>query len=125
MNPDLSSPATQEAWREQRHHRRHLGTGIFLILLGLLLAFSQWGHAPFHDLGRHWPLILIALAAGRFVDRGFFHSGAHWLLLVGLYFELERNGQADLVHHFWPLGLVWIGLIMTLRALSPRPRLNP
>ena len=123
MNPDLTSGPDQETWRDRRP-RRHLGTGVFLILLGLLLAWNQWNHAPFHDFGRYWPLILIALAVGKFVDRGLLSSGGHWMLLVGLYFELQANGQHELLHRFWPLGLVWIGLIMTLRALSPRPRLN-
>ena len=104
-----------------RRPRRHLGTGLFLILLGVLLALDQWGQVPFHGLGHYWPLILIAFGLGRMVDRGPLHAGAHWILLVGLYFELERNGHSEFVHRFWPLGLVWIGLIMTLRALRPRP----
>src|SRR6185437_6503032 len=105
----------------RRPRRRHFGTGIFLILFGVLLALDQWGHAPFHDFGRHWPLLLIAFGCGKLIDRGLLATGAHWLLVVGLYFKLQANGQHTLVHRIWPLGLVWIGLIMTLRALRPRP----
>ena len=121
MNSDMiPSPDSGTPGRLRRRHR-HLGTGVFLILLGLLLALDQWHQAPFHDIGRHWPLILIALSVGKFVDRGLLSTGAHWMLLVGLFFELQANGQHHWIYRFWPLGLVWIGLIMTLRALRPRP----
>ncbi len=106
--------------RDTRRARRHLGTGIFLILLGLMLAATQWGGSPFYDLGRHWPLILIAFGLGRMVDRGLLHPFAHATILVGLYFELDSLGHYDWIHRAWPLGLVWIGLILTLRALRPR-----
>src|SRR5690242_16102496 len=119
MNPDLISTPDGTTLRPRR--RRHLGTGVFLILLGLLLALDQWHQAPFHGLGHHWPLILIALGVGRMVDRGVLHAGSHLLILIGLYFELQNNGQHDWIYQAWPLGLVWIGLIMTLRALRSRP----
>ena len=124
MNLEQNPQAAMGAWRERRP-RRHLGTGIVLILVGLILAFDPWGHSPFHDIGRHWPLILVALGIGKLVDRGLLSTGAHWLLLVGLYFELHADARFAYLDRFWPLGLVWIGLIMTLRALRPRPRLNP
>lgn len=101
-----------------RRPRRHLGTGVFLILLGLLLAADRWHGVPFHDLGRHWPLILIAYGLGRMVDRGLLHTSSHATILVGLWFELQANGHHDWIYRAWPLALVWIGLIMTLR---PRP----
>ena len=119
--PDTSMNALDDKSNRDRHRRRpRFGTGIFFILLGLVLALHQWDRLPIHDLSRHWPLILIALGLGRMVDRGFFATGPHIAILVGLYFELEAFGRHDWIHHAWPLGLVWIGLIITLRALRPR-----
>ena len=108
-----------------RPPRRHFGMGIALILLGLLLAFAQWRMVPFDDFSSHWPLILVALGVGKLVDRGLLCTGAHWLILIGAFFELEQNGPSHLMHRIWPLGLVWIGLIMTLRALRSRPARFP
>ena len=103
------------------HPRPRIGTGIFFILLGLLLALDQWHQLPIHDLARHWPLIIIAFGIGRMVDHGFFATGPHAAILVGLYFEVDALGHHEWIRHAWPLGLVWIGLIITLRALRPRP----
>ncbi|MBS1766202.1 MAG: hypothetical protein JST05_02195 [Acidobacteria bacterium] len=111
MNPD--------ARPIRRRSHRHLGTGIFLILLGLMLAFENWNGTPFFELGRHWPLILIAFGVGRLVDRGPFAWGPHAAILVGLYFELDRLGHYEWIHRAWPLGFVWLGLILTLRGLRP------
>ncbi len=107
-------------FQPRRRHPR-IGTGIFLILLGLFLALDNWHGAPLHDLGRHWPLILIAFGLGRLVDRGFFAPGPHAAILAGLYFELRELGHSTWTHRAWPLGLVWIGLILTARGLRPRP----
>lgn len=100
--------------------KRRMGTGIFLILLGALLALDQWHQVPFHDTARHWPLLLIAFGAGRLVDRGLFAPGPHAAILTGVYFELGVLGHHEWARHAWPLGLVWIGLIITLRSLRPR-----
>ncbi|HZU52305.1 MAG TPA: DUF5668 domain-containing protein [Holophagaceae bacterium] len=117
---DMSNQAKSRR-RDLRARRPRLGTGIFLILLGLLLALNQWHQLPFHDTTRYWPLILIAFGIGRMVDRGPFSPWPHAIILVGLYFELDALGHYDLIRHAWPLGLVWIGLIITLRALRPQP----
>lgn len=103
-----------------RDRKRRLGTGIFFILLGVLLALDQWRQIPFHDTARHWPLILIAFGAGRMVDRGPFATGPHAAILIGLYFELGVLGHHAWASQAWPLGLVWIGLVITLRSLRPR-----
>ncbi len=105
----------------RRDRRARLGTGIFFILLGLLLALEQGYQIPFHDFARHWPLILIAFGVARMVDRGLFATGPHAMVLVGLFFELDALGQHEWIRHAWPLGLIWIGLVITLRSLLRRP----
>lgn len=112
--------STRPSGPQARRPRRHLGTGVFLILLGLILALTQWQGSPLHGIGHHWPLILIAFGVARMVDRGLLHPYAHAAILVGLYFELDALGNYDWIHRAWPLGLVWIGLILTVRALRPR-----
>lgn len=109
----------------RRRPRRHLGTGIFLILLGLILAFTQWHGSPIHGLGHHWPLIVIAFGLARMVDRGLLHPFAHAAVLVGLYFELDAIGNYDWIHRAWPLGIVWVGLILLLRAFRPQADSDP
>jgi uncharacterized integral membrane protein len=107
--------------RDGRTRRPRIGTGIFLILLGLLLALNQWHQLPFQGTVRYWPLILIAFGIGRMVDCGPFAPWPHALILAGLAFELDALGHHEFIRHAWPLGLVWIGLIITLRALRPKP----
>lgn len=124
MNPSTPQAPPQSPERGSRGFRtgrRRLGTGIFLILLGLLLALDQWHQLPFHDTVRFWPLVLIAFGLGRMVDRGVFAPWPHAMILVGLYFELDALGYHHSIRHAWPLGLIWIGLIITLRAFRPQP----
>lgn len=88
--------------KDRRRPRRHLGTGFFLILLGLILALTQWHGSPLHNLGLHWPLILIAFGFARMMDRGLLYPFAHTAILVGLYFELDSLGHYDWIHRAWP-----------------------
>ena len=59
---DRSAPRTAEdtAWSEYNHHM----AGLFVLALGLLsvLAQASWGH-----WARHWPLLVLGLAAFMFV----------------------------------------------------------
>ena len=114
------TPDSSMRSRDGRHRRPRFGTGIFLILLGLVLALDQWHAFPIHGITRHWPLILIAFGIGRMVDRGPFATGPHATIVIGLFFELQALGHHELIRHAWPLALIWIGLIITARALRPR-----
>lgn len=118
----MNSPAEVDLtpFSKHRSSRPRFGLGIFFILLGILLVFNQWHPLPFHEGIRFWPLVLIAFGIGRMVDRGFFAWGPHAAILVGLYLELDALGNHEWIHRAWPLGLVWIGLIITLRSLRPR-----
>lgn len=114
MNPD------RPRWTGSRPRRHRLGTGLFLIALGLLMVLAQWQHAPFHHLGHYWPLILIAFGLCRMVDRGLFAIWPHAMILAGLYFEMEQLGYGYWSERLWPLGIVWLGIVMILRGFRPR-----
>lgn len=120
MTPD--TPTSPQDDRRDRRRRRgpRLGTGLFLIALGLILAADQAHLIPFHRAAGFWPLILIALGLSRMVDRGLLCPSAHAVLGVGLIFELKALGYEEQVRHLWPLAVVWVGLILTLRALRAR-----
>lgn len=120
MIPDAPTPQPEDRLGRRRRRGPRLGTGLFLIALGLILAADQARLFPFHRAAGLWPLILIALGLSRMVDRGLLSPGAHALLAVGLVFELKAFGYGEQVRHFWPLGVVWVGLILTLRALRAR-----
>ncbi|HEU4950359.1 MAG TPA: DUF5668 domain-containing protein [Holophagaceae bacterium] len=111
-------PEDRRGWRRRRGPR--LGSGLFLIALGLILALHHWEDLPFHRAEALWPLILIAFGLSRMVDRGFLHWGGHAAIVTGVAFELQAFGYETWVHRLWPLGLVWVGIILTLRALLPR-----
>lgn len=116
----LETPTPDQDPRWRRRNRPRLGTGLFLIALGVLLALDQWHGSPFHRTSALWPLILIALGLSRMVDRGFLSWGAHALMVTGVAFELQALGHEVWVHRLWPLGVVWVGIIITLRALRAR-----
>lgn len=84
--------------------------GGVIIVVGLLLLASQLD-ANWH-FGRLWPLILIALGAGRYMSRdkdGRRHSGA-WLLFLGGVFLLHTF-RIFTLGNSWPLFIVFAGLM--------------
>lgn len=72
---------------------------------------------------RFWPLALVALGLERIYTRGFLRAtGGHILVLVGCGLLLGFLEKEYLLEKWWPLGIVWMGLILTLRAVWPKPK---
>src|SRR5438552_9870870 len=89
-----------------------LVAGIILIALGTLFALDTLGLAAMPNVGRLWPLILVAIGLTQI--RGRFFTGSvpgHVLLGLGILFLLQEFG---VVHHpfhlFLPLLLVFVGI---------------
>ena len=59
MAPVVRRLDVERAWSEYNHH----WAGVFVLAMGVLAVFERWGLRA----GRHWPLLLLALAAFLFV----------------------------------------------------------
>ena len=105
--------------RNQRRAGARLGVGIALIGLGALLALDQWHTGTFHHLSTHWPLLLLIPALIAMIERSWLHIGAHLTALAAIGLELHQLGHDAMLQAWWPLGIVWIGLVLTLRSVLP------
>jgi hypothetical protein len=96
--------------------------GISAIVAGTALLLVNLNMVPSVDVFRWWPLLLLALAAGRFLDRGFiWGTGGHVLLWVGILGLLGETGHDEMIHRWWPLILVYFGALVAIRSFVPRP----
>ncbi|HXC17807.1 MAG TPA: hypothetical protein VNV60_10240 [Holophagaceae bacterium] len=112
--------AASDGRRTQRRASARLGVGIALIGFGALLAFDQWRTGSLHHLSSHWPLLLLIPALIAMIERSWLHIGAHFTVLAAVGLELHQLGHDAILQSWWPLGIVWIGLVLTLRSLLPR-----
>lgn len=96
--------------------------GFVAILVGMALLLGNLNLLPSDQVFRWWPLLLLALAAGRFLDRGFiWGTGGHVLLWVGVLGLLGESGHEEIIHRWWPMVLVYFGALMAVRSFVPRP----
>ena len=97
--------------------------GLLVIAAGAALLLSNLGLLHFEVTYRLWPLILVALGLAKLVEKGFLRVGGHWLILLGLFLLAGFMEREDLIERWWPLAIVWIGLLISARAvLAPRPK---
>ncbi|HEX9081568.1 MAG TPA: DUF5668 domain-containing protein [Holophagaceae bacterium] len=99
--------------------------GLGLIFLGLVLALDQLGWPRAWHALHYWPLLPAALGLAKLRQRGWAHLGGHaWLglAIVGLASEF---GRENLLDRWWPLFVVWAGLVVALRALRPPQPKSP
>ncbi len=114
MNDELRIPRT-------RRRPKGLVVGLFLIVLGFAFLADQLGLGRFESLAHHWPVLLV-LGTVKLWERGPLHIGAHAMIIVGACFELRHLGHdLSALRPWWPLLVVWIGVLLTLQALRPRP----
>jgi hypothetical protein len=97
-------------------------TGIVIVAIGLLLLAGEldlgWG------MGRLWPIILIAIGAGRFLGTGSDgrRGNGGWFLFLGAIFLLN-NVRILMLHDSWPLFIVAAGVsVMAGRGRQAGPR---
>ncbi len=110
----------------QNKSRGRLVLGIGLICFGLLfLAYRLHllpQHFPFElipvdEPWRLWPMILVVMGLSKLAVHGLLHGKGHFLLGLGVIFQLEMLEHGDLVSTWWPLLLVWWGFLVMSRAL--------
>jgi hypothetical protein len=112
------TPEIQDSRPARRPKRHGVLTGLIIIAVGLAFLGERLGLESFHHVWRQWPLLLIILGAARLLERGPLHLGGQALVFVGVFFELGHLGY-PVTLHWWPLIVVWIGVMLTLRALRP------
>ena len=115
--------------RQQTHDSRFahkLVIGVLCMALGGVFLLHNLDIVDAHQSLRFWPLALIVLGLERIISRGFlWATGGHVLLLLGVALQVDALEKAYLWQKWWPLGIVWIGLLFTLRAIWPKPKPAP
>jgi hypothetical protein len=112
-----------QAADKQRTEGRLLGkimAGLVLMLLGVAFLMDNLDILDIDLTMRFWPLLLVLMGLGKIFFRGALNMGGHFLLVGGL---LMQSWCLDFGYHsrqWWPLAIVWIGLVMVLRAIFPR-----
>jgi hypothetical protein len=62
------------------------------------------------------------MALERFVNRGILAMEGHVLALVATGLQLMFLERYSLIERWWPLAVVWLGIIIVLRSLFPDQR---
>jgi len=108
----------------RRHHKGgSLVFGSILTLVGVALLLDNLGYLEFRDIWRFWPLILIAMGAGRILasrrPSGWIWGGL--FMLAGALFLGKNLGYLNFhidARVIGPLLLIGFGLMMLVRALE-------
>lgn len=96
-----------------------LALGLGLIALGTVFAFENAGLEVPVAVTRLWPLLLVLVGLGRLAQRGFLRLGGHVLVFLGLFLTGLMLRPGLTLSMAGPAGLLWLGVIITLRALRP------
>lgn len=99
--------------------------GLSLIAVGVAFFLDRMGIADADHTLRFWPMLLVIMGATKLFTRGALNLGGHVLILVGAFLQLALLGHdyeyhLNLLEKWWPLGLVWIGLVLIGRAIWPQ-----
>lgn len=91
--------------------------GLAVIALGGCLLLHNLGLVDVDLSLRFWPLLLVVLGISGLITKHPLHVGSHWLILLGIAFQVSFLNHGWYHWRWWPLGLVWLGLVMTARAI--------
>jgi hypothetical protein len=96
--------------------------GLSVMAIGLILLADALRWADAWQLLTWWPLALLAFGFARLTQDGPLSLRGHvWLALAVAGFA-SQFGPWGLLEKWWPVFLVWGGIIVALRALFPQPR---
>jgi Domain of unknown function (DUF5668) len=94
--------------------------GLGFISFGGLLALREFGVINVERLLPWWPVVLIVVGLAKLLQRGFLGSlGGHILIGLGFIFLALQFERYWLLEHGWPFLIIWVGLIITVRAFRP------
>jgi hypothetical protein len=96
--------------------------GLTVIALGLILMAYQLRWYDGTHLLAWWPVPLAAFGLARLAQDGFLSLRGHVWLGFAVAGFVSQFGPWGLLERWWPVFLVWGGLIVSLRALFPQAR---
>jgi hypothetical protein len=111
--------------RDSRFTKK-LVIGLLFMAFGAAFLLHNMGILESDQILCYAPLALVALGLERILSRGFLRAtGGHILVILGVVLTLGFLEKEYLIEKWWPLAIVWVGLILTLRALWPAPKPQP
>lgn len=112
--------------RNRRRFTTKLVFGSLLMVFGVVVLLHNLRIMDIDRTARFFPLALVVIGIERMVSKGFLKAtGGHVLAMLGIGFLALTLEQELLLETWWPVGLVWIGVILTLRAVWPAPKPEP
>ena len=96
--------------------------GLLVIAFGLILMADRLRWYDAWHLLNWWPLALAAIGLARLVQDGPLSLGGHIWLGFSVAGFIQQFGPWGLLDKWWPVFLVWGGIIFTLRAVFPQPK---
>jgi hypothetical protein len=105
--------------------KNHFGTrfiaGIGLIITGGVLMVQQAGYLHAIDLGRSWPLILVAFAIMQLATTLKDSRQRGWgLLALGDWLFANTMTDWEYAQYSWPILLTGLGAVLVVRSLRHR-----
>ncbi|MDR2697547.1 MAG: DUF5668 domain-containing protein [Holophagales bacterium] len=94
--------------------------GLFLIYLGLAFALKNLNLIYIEDVLLYCPCFLIALGLARLWNRGVFNFWGQIFLSCGILLQTAFLLDLDVIGIWWPAIIVWLGIIVVLRAFMPK-----
>jgi hypothetical protein len=106
--------------------RGRLVFGLGLIIFGLLFLGYRlhlipdrfFAILPLDEPWRFWPMILVVVGLSKIATHGFLHGKGHFMLGLGVLFQFGMLEHEEVVWTWWPVLLVWWGILVMLRALN-------
>jgi hypothetical protein len=96
--------------------------GLTVIAIGLVFMADTLRWYDAWHLLNWWPLPLAAFGLARMAQDGPLSLRAHvWLGFATAGF-IHQFGPWGLLERWWPVFIVWGGIIVTLRAIFPQPK---
>lgn len=98
--------------------------GLAVVAIGLILLGDAQGWLDGWRAAQWWPVLPCTFGLARLVQEGPLSPRGHLLLGLGAAGFLSQFGAPGLLERFWPLGVVYGGILLTLRALLA-PKTQP
>jgi len=93
---------------------------LIVTALGIFGLLVNLGRLPEEELWTWWPSFFVLTGLLHLLDFGALKVWGHVQIAGGLILLAGFTGYDQQAETWWPLGLVWIGLIVVLKAVIPR-----